>query len=216
MKKMKKSIYVIALSVLFLSACKNDKKPAESKEAPTQEMHMEEADAHDHGDHDHDASKSESSSKEDRGITATTEKSNATSAIIDGYLQIKNALVADNKDGAAEAGTVLLTAFSNFDMKQLTEDQHKEYMEIVENAKEQAEHIVKSPIDHQREHLEVLSNDVNDLIALLGTDKTLYQVFCPMANGGEGAMWLSEIEAIKNPFYGSKMLKCGKVQKKIN
>lgn len=198
---MKKSIYVIALSVLFLSACKNDKKPAESKDAPNQEMHMEETDAHKH---------------EDQDITATTNKGSATAEIIDGYLQIKNALVADNKDAAAEAGTILLTAFSNFNMAQLTEDQHKEYMEIVENAKEQAEHIVKSQIDHQREHLEVLSNDVNDLIVLLGTDKTLYQDFCPMANDGEGAMWLSEIEAIKNPFYGSKMLKCGKVQRQIN
>jgi len=213
---MKKSIYVIALSVLFLSACKNDKNPAESKDAPTQEMHMEETDAHNHGDHDHDASKSESSLKEDRGITATTEKSSAISAIIDGYLQIKNALVADNKDATAEAGSVLLTAFSNFDMIQLTEAQHKEYMEIVENAKEHAEHIVKSPIDHQREHFEELSIDINDLIALLGTNKTLYQTFCPMYNNGKGAIWLSEFEEIKNPFFGSEMLKCGKVQKKIN
>ena len=212
---MKKSIYVIALSVLFLGACKNDKKPAE-KEAPSQEMHMEEADGHDHGGHDHDASISESSSKEDRAITATTEKSSITSEIIDGYLQLKNALVEDDKDAAAEAGSVILKAFANFDMTKLTDAQHKEYMEIIENAKEQAEHIVKSPIDHQREHFEVLSNDVNDLIALLGTDKTLYETFCPLYNNQKGAIWLSETDEIKNPFYGSKMLKCGKVQKQIN
>jgi hypothetical protein len=57
---------------------------------------------------------------------------------------------------------------------------------------------------------------MNDLIALLGTEKTLYQDFCPMANNGKGAIWLSEIEEIKNPFYGSKMMKCGKMQKQIN
>ena len=101
-------------------------------------------------------------------------------------------------------------------MTKLAESQHKEYMEIIENATEQVEHIVKSPIDHQREHFEVLSTDINDLVALLGTDKTLYQVFCPMANRGKGAIWLSEFKDIKNPFYGSKMLKCGKVQKQIN
>jgi hypothetical protein len=38
-------------------------------------------------------------------------------------------------------------------------------MDIYENAKEQTEHIVKSPMDHQREHFEILSNDINDLIA---------------------------------------------------
>tara|TARA_R110001583_G_scaffold54108_2_gene166161 strand:- start:1941 stop:2582 length:642 start_codon:yes stop_codon:yes gene_type:complete len=213
---MTKTIYVVALSILFLSACKNDKKPTEANEAPAQEMHMEEADAHDHGEHDHDASMSESSSKEDRDITATSEKNSATSEIIDGYIQLKNALVEDNKDGAAEAGSVILKAISNFDMTKLTAAQHKEYMEIIEDATEQAEHIVKSPIDHQREHFENLSVDVNDLITLLGTDKTLYQTFCPMYNNKKGAIWLSETDEIKNPFYGSKMLTCGKVQKQIN
>jgi hypothetical protein len=207
---MKKSIYVIALSVLFLSACKNDKKQTETKEAPAQEMHMEETGGHEHDEHDNDAS------KEVGDMTVTTEKNSSTSEIIDGYLQLKNALVEDNKASAAEAGSVILKAFSNFDMTKLTDAQHKEYMEIVENAKEQAEHIVKSPIDHQREHFEVLSNDVNDLIALLGTDKTLYETFCPMYNNQKGAMWLSETDEIKNPFLGNKMLKCGKVQKKIN
>jgi alpha-D-ribose 1-methylphosphonate 5-triphosphate diphosphatase PhnM len=111
-------------------------------------------------------------------------------------LQIKNALVADDKEVAAKGGTTLLKAFSKFDMTALKGEAHKEYMEILENAKEQAEHIVKSPIDHQREHFEVLSTDINDLIALLGTNKTLYQDFCPMANDGKGAIWLSEIKDI--------------------
>ena len=89
-------------------------------------------------------------------------------------------------------------------------------MEIYESAKEQAEHIVKSPMDHQREHFEVLSTDINDLISLLGTDKTLYKDFCPMANNNKGAYWLSEVKEIKNPFFGSKMMTCGSVKKQIN
>ena len=101
-------------------------------------------------------------------------------------------------------------------MSNLTGETNKEYMEIVESAKEQAEHIVKSPIDHQREHFEVLSTDINDLVALLGTEKTLYQDFCPMANNGKGAIWLSEVEEIKNPYMGIKMPTCGTIQKQIN
>jgi hypothetical protein len=101
-------------------------------------------------------------------------------------------------------------------MDKLTENQHTKYMEIAESAKEHAEHIVKNPIDHQREHFEDLSKDVNDLIALVGTDKTLYQDFCPMASNNKGAIWLSETEEINNPYFGSKMLKCGSVQKQIN
>ncbi|MCF6167179.1 DUF3347 domain-containing protein [Lutibacter sp.] len=213
---MKKSIYVLALSALFFTACKTDKKQAESNSMQPSEMNMKEADDHDHGDHDHDATMGEDSSKEERNIDATTQKNSATSAIIDSYLQIKNALVEDSKEGAAKGGTMMLTAFTDFDMSQLNESQHKEYMEILEDAKEQAEHIVKSPIDHQREHFENLSVDVNDLIALLGTDKTLYQSKCPMAGEGKGAIWLSEYKEIKNPFFGSKMISCGSVEKQIN
>jgi len=215
---MKKTIYVIALSVLFLSACKNNKKqteannPTQSKEMNMKEMDMKDSDAHEHGDHDHNASMAD----EDRHIDVTTDQNNATTGIIDSYLQIKNALVKDNKKGAAKGGEMLLSEFSKFDMTKLTDTQHKEYMEIIEDAKEQAEHIIKSPIDHQREHFENLSVDVNDLIALLGTNKTLYQSKCPMAGEGKGAIWLSEFKEIKNPFLGSKMLTCGSVQKQIN
>jgi len=110
----------------------------------------------------------------------------------------------------------MLAAFSTFDMVKLTESQHTKYIEIAESAKEQSEQIVKNPLEHQREHFEDLSKDVNDLVALVGTDKTLYQDFCPMASNNNGAIWLSETKEIANPFYGSKMLTCGKVQKQIN
>ncbi len=208
---MKNIIVLFAIAIFSLTACNNGKQESESVEEHSGEMHKV-ADEHEHGDHEH----ANSSATEERSIEATTEKNGATSEIIDAYLQIKNALVADDKDGAAAGGTALLTAFSNFDMTKLTETQHKEYMDIFENAKEQAEHIVKSPIDHQREHFEVLSTDINDLIALLGTDKTLYEDFCPMVNDGKGAIWLSETEEIQNPFMGTKMPTCGKVQKQIN
>jgi hypothetical protein len=36
----------------------------------------------------------------------------------------------------------------------------------------------------------------------------VYVQFCPMANDGEGANWLSKM--LKESFYGSKMLTCGK------
>jgi len=131
-------------------------------------------------------------------------------------LQLKNALVADDKLAAADAAKTILKTFLNFDMSKLSSDEHKKYMEIIEDAKEQAEHIAKSPIDHQREHFESLSTDVNDLIALLGTEKTLYQDFCPMAGEGKGAIWLSEFKDIKNPYQGSKMLSCGNLKTQIN
>jgi uncharacterized protein (DUF885 family) len=144
------------------------------------------------------------------------QKNTATTSIIEAYIQVKNGLVEESKDNAAKGATAMLTAFSKFDMTKLSTEAHKNYMEIYKSAKEHSEHIVKSDIKHQREHFETLSTDINDLIDLLGTEKTLYQDFCPMANNNKGAYWISEIKNIRNPYFGSRMMKCGSVKKQIN
>ncbi len=208
-------MYLLVMAALLSVACKDNKKEQTNEaghhtEMTSEENHMEmnnESEEHHHEDGDHAAT-----SSTERDIVASTQKSGATSAIIDSYLLIKNALVSGDKDAAAKGATMMLTSFSNFNMSQLSEAQHKEYMEIIESAKEHAEHIIKSPIDHQREHFESLSTDVIDLITLLGTDKTLYQDYCPMKK----VSWLSETKTIKNPFYGSKMLTCGNIKNQIN
>ncbi|KQK26734.1 MULTISPECIES: DUF3347 domain-containing protein [Chryseobacterium] len=137
--------------------------------------------------------------------------------IIKDYLALKNALVADNDKTAANAGKQLFTTLKNVDMNAIPANKHKEYMEIAEDAKENAEHIGDNAgkVDHQREHFASLSKDVSDLITLFGTTQKLYQDFCPMYNDGKGAIWISEAKAIKNPYYGSQMLTCGSVKKDL-
>ena len=128
---------------------------------------------------------------------------------------MKNGLVADNDKATAEAGKKLLANFKAVDMKTIPKTKHKEYMDIADDAKENAEHIGDNAgkIDHQREHLASLSKDVSDLITLFDTNQKLYQDYCPMFDDGKGAIWISEAKAIKNPYYGSKMLTCGSVKK---
>ncbi|ASO05799.1 MULTISPECIES: DUF3347 domain-containing protein [Arenibacter] len=43
----------------------------------------------------------------------------------------------------------------------------------------------------------------------------LYATFCPMALDGKGAYWISEDKEIRNPYYGDKMLKCGKIEETL-
>jgi hypothetical protein len=107
-------------------------------------------------------------------------------------------------------------SLENFDKGKFDEAQQGELTDIIEDAKEHAEHISESAIDHQREHFDTLSKDVIDLIAITGTERTLYQDFCAMYNDNKGAQWLSATKEIKNPYYGSKMMTCGSVQKQIN
>ena len=88
--------------------------------------------------------------------------------------------------------------------------------EILEVLKEHGEHIAKSEIEHQREHFEGMTKDFMDLLTQVGTDRTLYQQYCPMYNKGNGGSWLSASQEIKNPLFGSKMLNCGSVKETIS
>ncbi|MEC5165538.1 altronate dehydratase [Flavobacterium sp. PL11] len=215
---MKKVIGILAVALISTTiSCKeNVKQESEMKENMENMENLENMDntmqTESHEGHDHSAG----TTFTQREILQNTTKNAETAAILEAYFVMKNGLVADSKENSAKGGTALLAAFSKFDMSKLSEEAHKEYMEITESAKEHAEHIIKSDIDHQREHFEGLSTDITDLVALLGTNKVIYQDFCPMANNNKGALWLSEVKEIKNPYFGSKMLTCGSVKKQIN
>lgn len=135
-------------------------------------------------------------------------------AILSDYFNLKDALVNDDAKKAAQAGSKLIASLKAFNRKNYEGMQQMKLIEIIADATEHAEHIVKSPIDHQREHFKTLSKDVTDMLAITGTAKTLYEQFCPMYD--KGSAWLSTTKEVKNPYYGSKMLKCGSVKRQIN
>lgn len=157
-------------------------------------------------------------SEQKNGMSVVTiDKTQTASAIIGDYLALKNALAGDDASKAASAGESLYKAFNNFNVSSQPESQQKELKDILKDALENAEHISKNggDIEHQREHFEFLSQDVEDMIMITGADRDMYQIFCPMYNHNEGGMWLSSSKEIKNPFLGNKMSSCGTVQKEI-
>ena len=138
--------------------------------------------------------------------------------IIAGYLQLKNALAKDNGKDAATAGNVMVATLAKVDIKGLSKEQMKSYMDIADDLKGHAEHIGANAgkIEHQREHFIMMSKDMADVIKTFGNGgQTLHKDFCPMANDGKGATWLSEVKEIKNPYLGSKMPDCGSVKETI-
>lgn len=138
-------------------------------------------------------------------------------ALVMNYLQLKNALAADNSDDAATAGTALADGFGKFDKSALTAAQKKSFEDIADDAKEMAEHIGKSAgkLPHQREHFDMLSKDMIDVVKLFGAGQPLYVDHCPMYNDKKGADWLSETKDIKNPYMGSGMSTCGSVKEEL-
>ena len=127
-------------------------------------------------------------------------------------------MAKDNGKDAATAGNVIIATLATVDMKSLSAEQMKSYMALADDIKEHAEHIGENAgkIEHQREHFIMLSKDMADFVKAFGNGgQTLYKDFCPMANDGKGADWLSKENAVKNPYYGSQMLSCGKTVETI-
>ncbi|QHS55245.1 DUF3347 domain-containing protein [Mucilaginibacter sp. 14171R-50] len=141
----------------------------------------------------------------------------AVKSLLGSYLQLKNALAEDNSNDAAVAGKAIAAGFTGFDKALLTTAQKKSFEDIAGDAKEMSEHIGESAgkLPHQREHFEMLSQDMVDLVKLFGAGQTLYVDHCPMYNNNKGANWLSETKAIKNPYLGTKMPTCGSVKEEI-
>ena len=152
-------------------------------------------------------------SMDDKDDMAMNENQGAK-AVLQDYFKLKDALVETNNDKAKQLGATLASTLGSFDASSYSDSEQQELKDIMEDATEHAEHISESDIAHQREHFKIISKDVTDMVAITGTENTLYQLFCPMYDGGSN--WLSMSKDVKNPYYGSKMLTCGEMQKEIN
>lgn len=152
--------------------------------------------------------------KENTQVSQTTINPFSTSDIISDYLKLKNALTEDNAKNASTSAKLLLKTLNTTDISSVDIKLRKDLQDIIQDAKEHTKHIGdnSNKIDYQREHLVSLSKDINDLVKQFGSKQKLYQDFCPMANQGKGAVWISETKEIRNPYYGSEMLSCGSIK----
>lgn len=130
--------------------------------------------------------------------------------IVSSYLDVKNALVAGNASLANEKAHSLVQAVENFG-EQASEP--KGQKGIKTEMLTAAEAIASSKkIDQQRIALSEFSKLLWQNLKNTDLDQSLYYNYCPMKK----AHWISEYKAIKNPFYGSQMLSCGKIEDSIN
>ncbi len=150
-------------------------------------------------------------------VAGNQTKSVSMKAIVSSYLQMKNALTNDNGKDAATAGNAMTAAFQNVDESSLTSDKKKTFEDIKDDAGEHAEHIGMNGdnIKHQREHFDMLSKDLYDLVKAFSAGQSLYYDHCPMYNNKKGANWISETKEIKNPYLGTKMPTCGSIKEEL-
>jgi len=118
------------------------------------------------------------------------------------YNDLKNALVETDVEMASMEASNLMTALAN---KGVEENLFKATQNIVE-AKD---------IEEQRVAFVALTTGVEAMLAGTLDEGTIYKQYCPMAFDNKGASWLSSNKEIRNPYFGSKMLKCGRIETEI-
>ena len=149
-------------------------------------------------------------------MTETPQNTNQLKAVFDNYFSIKDALVKSDGNTASAKAKDLNDAISSVKMEALSTEEHSVFMQVMKDLVFDAEHIAETKdVGHQRDHFTTLSNNIYKLIKVSKQETSVYYQYCPMFNDGKGANWLSKENVIKNPYYGSSMLSCGKTTETI-
>ncbi|HBR55554.1 MAG TPA: hypothetical protein DEA82_15760 [Flavobacteriaceae bacterium] len=118
------------------------------------------------------------------------------------YIAMKDAMVATNAAQTAAQGSRLMTAFAN--------------MGVDDSAMKAAQNVMEAGhMDKQREAFVELTAIVEEMLEGEVASGTIYKQYCPMAFNNTGASWLSASSDIMNPYFGDKMLRCGRIEGKI-
>ena len=136
--------------------------------------------------------------------------------VFDSYFEVKDALVATDESAASAKSNALLSAIDAVKMDKLEMDVHMVWMKVLTDLKAESKNIAAAKdIAKQRSLFISLSKNMYEMMKISKTETPTYYQFCPMANNGKGANWLSKESAVKNPYYGSMMLSCGKTVETI-
>ena len=149
--------------------------------------------------------------------TATTQNAPQLKTVFDNYFSVKDALVKTDAGTSSAKASELVKAIKAVEMTKLSAEEHTVWMKVMKDLTSNAEKIaIAKEVSKQRETFTLLSKNMYELTKVSKQETPVYYQHCPMYNNGKGANWLSKEEAVKNPYYGSKMLTCGSVQETIN
>lgn len=142
--------------------------------------------------------KAESTVVEEATKTEATSQSNALSD----YISLKNALVQTDASSAKDAATKLTESAT-------TENWDTEIVEAVKTIAS------SDDVEAQRTAFKTVTDGLIVSLKANGADDGVYVQYCPMAFDNTGASWVSMSDQIRNPYFGDRMLKCGKVTEEL-
>lgn len=134
--------------------------------------------------------------------------------LLDAYYKVKDALVATDAKKAQPAATAFAATLAKVETNKMSAAQKQLFAKHSPSLKSSSEAIAKAAdVEAQRKQFETLSVAMYAVTnAFRCNELKVYQQFCPMAFDFKGAYWLSDKREIANPYFGSKMMKCGTVQ----
>ena len=174
---MYKSFILAATTAFFLAACSGNPQQAEKRE--------------------------NDSISTARAKKAAVAEQKTAGDVVNGYLALKDALVASNAENAKARAVDLLGMVDATKMP-----------DVQQRVKEMA---AATDLAVQRTYFDSLSVALYEQMkGQSTTNQTLYKQYCPMAFDNRGAFWLSANREIENPYFGDEMLKCGRVEEQIS
>ena len=139
-------------------------------------------------------------SKETMQETAVEFSNDTVQQAFEEYLAVKDALVRTDASASRKSAKNLENTLN---------DSQNEIAEI-------AGRIAASEnVNQQREIFSELTAAIDPMLKEAISSGKIYKQFCPMAFEGKGDYWYSNSEQIRNPYYGDKMLKCGRLDETI-
>lgn len=166
------------------------------------------------------ASATETNEKKKVPVTkaVSSKARNALTPLYNKYFDVQMALADDDLNAAVASYKDVKEAVKKIDMELFKGDDHMTWMELskaIDSASENGSKAVS--IEDARSAFLCLAKAVVDLENNFGhsDNRNYYLTFCPMADNNNGAHWLQTIDTVYNSFYGSKMLRCGEIQKTL-
>lgn len=140
---------------------------------------------------------------EEAATTESSFKDEKVAKVFEQYLDVKNALVATDAKKTAEAANALKMTIIEFDADKKAEAALSEMAS-------------SGDIEEQRTYFVALTASMDTILNGALASGTIFKQYCPMAFNNEGASWFSNSKEIRNPYFGDKMLKCGRVEAELN
>jgi hypothetical protein len=133
---------------------------------------------------------------------------NQLQVVFDNYFSLKEALVKTDATMATIKAKDLLASIQSVKMEDLKMKVHMVWMKVMDDLVSDVKKITETKdINVQRKLFKTISKNTYALMKASPSDTPIYYQYCPMAD----ASWLSKEKEVKNPYYGSKMMSCGKI-----